>query len=110
MQVTRKVEFRSIFCAPSQKFKILAIPNVLAHGELYEHGFTKNAIIINFAQSHTQVPIDFSCTISKIQNTGHSQRISPWEVVRARFREKNSYEHGFMKKNMTVFNFAQCRT
>ncbi|RRT47132.1 hypothetical protein B296_00053945, partial [Ensete ventricosum] len=34
-------EFRSIFCAPSWKFKILAIPNVLARGKSYEHGFTK---------------------------------------------------------------------
>ncbi|RZS21245.1 hypothetical protein BHM03_00053861 [Ensete ventricosum] len=33
--------FRSIFCAPSQKFKILAIPNILAHGKSYELGFTK---------------------------------------------------------------------
>ncbi|RWV95224.1 hypothetical protein GW17_00042168 [Ensete ventricosum] len=36
-----KVEFRSVFRAPSQKFKILAIPKVLAHGKSYEHGFTK---------------------------------------------------------------------
>ncbi|RRT55000.1 hypothetical protein B296_00031534, partial [Ensete ventricosum] len=35
-----KVEFRSFFRAPSQKFKILAIPDVLAHGKSYEHGFT----------------------------------------------------------------------
>ncbi|RZS14603.1 hypothetical protein BHM03_00046313, partial [Ensete ventricosum] len=34
-------EFRSVFNAPSQKFKILAIPNVLAHGKLYEYGLTK---------------------------------------------------------------------
>ncbi|RWV76787.1 hypothetical protein GW17_00062493, partial [Ensete ventricosum] len=32
---------RSIFCAPSQKFKILAIPDILAHGKSYEHGFVK---------------------------------------------------------------------
>ncbi|RZR90602.1 hypothetical protein BHM03_00018512, partial [Ensete ventricosum] len=38
---TRKVEFRSIFCAPSRKFKILAIPNVLAHGKSYNLGFVK---------------------------------------------------------------------
>ncbi|RWV95753.1 hypothetical protein GW17_00041590 [Ensete ventricosum] len=37
----RKVEFRSVFHAPSRNFKILAIPNVLAHGKLYEHGFVK---------------------------------------------------------------------
>ncbi|RWV78523.1 hypothetical protein GW17_00060504 [Ensete ventricosum] len=36
-----KVEFRSSFCAPSQKFKLLAIPNVLAHRKSYEHGFVK---------------------------------------------------------------------
>ncbi|RWV85527.1 hypothetical protein BHE74_00000523 [Ensete ventricosum] len=50
------VEFQSIFRAPSQKlkilaipnvlahsrkFKILTIPNVLAHGKSYEHGFMK---------------------------------------------------------------------
>ncbi|RRT71186.1 hypothetical protein B296_00033867 [Ensete ventricosum] len=45
----------------------------------------KNATVINFVQSRAQrrVSIDFSCTISKIQNTSHSQRISPWEVIRA---------------------------
>ncbi|RRT31208.1 hypothetical protein B296_00059062 [Ensete ventricosum] len=36
-----KVLFRSIFCALSQNFKILAIPNVLAHGKSYEHSFVK---------------------------------------------------------------------
>ncbi|RRT33565.1 hypothetical protein B296_00042057 [Ensete ventricosum] len=45
----------------------------------------KNATVINFAQS--RVSIDFSCTVSKIQNTGHSCLI--WEVVQARFRKKN---------------------
>ncbi|RWV78522.1 hypothetical protein GW17_00060509, partial [Ensete ventricosum] len=35
------VEFRSVFRAPSRKFKILAIPNILAHGKSYEHGFMK---------------------------------------------------------------------
>ncbi|RWW47065.1 hypothetical protein BHE74_00046975, partial [Ensete ventricosum] len=32
------VKFRLIFIAPSRKFKILAIANVL-HGKSYEHGF-----------------------------------------------------------------------
>ncbi|RZS25727.1 hypothetical protein BHM03_00058962, partial [Ensete ventricosum] len=40
-KVAHKVEFRSIFHAPSQKFKILVIPNVLAYGKSYEHGFKK---------------------------------------------------------------------
>ncbi|RWW00894.1 hypothetical protein GW17_00036109, partial [Ensete ventricosum] len=30
-----------VFRAQSQKFKILTIPNVLAHWNLYEHGFVK---------------------------------------------------------------------
>ncbi|RWW38732.1 hypothetical protein BHE74_00056004 [Ensete ventricosum] len=46
----------------------------------------KNATVINFAQS--RVSIGFSCTVSKIQNTGLSHLISPWEVVQARFRKK----------------------
>ncbi|RWW39235.1 hypothetical protein BHE74_00055458, partial [Ensete ventricosum] len=37
----RRVKFRSVFRAPSRKFKILAIHNVLAHGKSYVHGFTK---------------------------------------------------------------------
>ncbi|RWV77831.1 hypothetical protein BHE74_00059831, partial [Ensete ventricosum] len=36
-----RVEFRSIFRAPSRKFKILAIPDVLALGKSCEYGFTK---------------------------------------------------------------------
>ncbi|RRT59578.1 hypothetical protein B296_00044380 [Ensete ventricosum] len=34
-------KFRLVFSAPSQKFKILAFSNALAHGKSYEHGFTK---------------------------------------------------------------------
>ncbi|RWW58539.1 hypothetical protein BHE74_00034613, partial [Ensete ventricosum] len=36
-----RVELRSVFHAPSLKFKILAIPNVLAHGKSYEYGLMK---------------------------------------------------------------------
>ncbi|RWW72764.1 hypothetical protein BHE74_00019402 [Ensete ventricosum] len=46
----------------------------------------KKTTIINFAQS--RVSIDFSYTVSKFQNIGHSQCISSWEVVHARFCEK----------------------
>ncbi|RWW60258.1 hypothetical protein BHE74_00032760 [Ensete ventricosum] len=42
--------------------------------------------LLTFRES--QVSIDFLCTISEIQNTGHSQRISPREAVRTRFRKK----------------------
>ncbi|RWW10126.1 hypothetical protein BHE74_00023432, partial [Ensete ventricosum] len=34
-------EVRSIFHAPSRKFKILVISNVLARGKSYEQDFTK---------------------------------------------------------------------
>ncbi|RRT31141.1 hypothetical protein B296_00056033 [Ensete ventricosum] len=36
-----RVEFRSVFRAPSRKFKILAINDVLALGKSYVLGFTK---------------------------------------------------------------------
>ncbi|RWW68051.1 hypothetical protein BHE74_00024451, partial [Ensete ventricosum] len=76
-------EFRSVFRAPSQNFKILAIPNIFAYRKLYEHNFGKNATTINSVQS--RISIDFSCTVTVFQNTSHSQRISLWEVVRTQF-------------------------
>ncbi|RZS24661.1 hypothetical protein BHM03_00057757, partial [Ensete ventricosum] len=36
-----EVEFRSVFRAPSQKFKILVFPNLFAHGKSYKHAFVK---------------------------------------------------------------------
>ncbi|RWW50801.1 hypothetical protein BHE74_00042903 [Ensete ventricosum] len=58
-------------------------------------------MVISFATScvQSQVSIGFSCTISEIQNTGHSRRISPCEVIRARFHETNEM----------VINFARSR-
>ncbi|RWV77902.1 hypothetical protein GW17_00061210 [Ensete ventricosum] len=50
-EVSSRDEFRSVFHAPSRKFKILAIPDILAHGKSYEHGFAENATVINFARS-----------------------------------------------------------
>ncbi|RWV86994.1 hypothetical protein GW17_00051056 [Ensete ventricosum] len=41
MTVINFARSHTVFRAPSQKFKILAIPDILAHGESYEHGFTK---------------------------------------------------------------------
>ncbi|RWW38513.1 hypothetical protein BHE74_00056246 [Ensete ventricosum] len=40
-EVMCRVEFRSIFRAPSRKFKLLAIPDVLAYWKSYMHGFMK---------------------------------------------------------------------
>ncbi|RZS23463.1 hypothetical protein BHM03_00056404 [Ensete ventricosum] len=120
-KATREVEFRLVFRSPSRKFKILAIPNVLAHGKSYEQGFVKKCNVhrlcaMSRAKSsfdrvfmhhlrkskyrpfETRVLIGFSCTISEIQNTSHSNRISPWEVVRAWFREK-FYGHKLCTKS-----------
>ncbi|RRT31453.1 hypothetical protein B296_00056622, partial [Ensete ventricosum] len=85
-----RVEFQSIFRALSWKFKILAIPDVLDHGKSYEHGFMKKRTGHKLSRSckQSRVSIGFSCTVSKIQNTDHSQRNSPWYVVRAWFHEK----------------------
>ncbi|RZS24513.1 hypothetical protein BHM03_00057593 [Ensete ventricosum] len=38
---TRKVKVRLVLRVPSRKFKILAIPDVLAHGKSYKRGFAK---------------------------------------------------------------------
>ncbi|RWW42684.1 hypothetical protein BHE74_00051742, partial [Ensete ventricosum] len=72
-------EFRSVFRAPSRKFRILAIPNVFAHEKSYKHGSAKKYDGINIMQSRARSggSIDFSCTVLEIQNTGHSKRISP---------------------------------
>ncbi|RWV77055.1 hypothetical protein GW17_00062172, partial [Ensete ventricosum] len=77
--VALRVLFRSVFCAPSRKFKIQAIPDVLAYGESYEHGFTKKLDGHILCANHAQkLSFDrFSCTILEIQNTGNSRRISP---------------------------------
>ncbi|RRT31372.1 hypothetical protein B296_00054179 [Ensete ventricosum] len=50
----------------------------------------KNATVINITRicAESRVSIGFSFTISEIQNTGQSQRISTWVVLRAWFHEK----------------------
>ncbi|RWW39697.1 hypothetical protein BHE74_00054945 [Ensete ventricosum] len=57
--ITRRVEFRSIFGAPSRKFKILANPEVFILGKSYEDGFVK---ILNSnklcTKSHAESSID----------------------------------------------------
>ncbi|RWV79219.1 hypothetical protein GW17_00059677 [Ensete ventricosum] len=107
-EFVRRDEFRSVFRELSQKFKILAIPDVLAHRKSYEHGFMKKCDGHKLCEtSCAELSFDrFLCTVSEIQNTGHSrristweviqntghsQRISPWEVVRIRFHEKTRW-------------------
>ncbi|RZS18825.1 hypothetical protein BHM03_00051149 [Ensete ventricosum] len=106
------VKFRSVFRAPPRKFKILAIPDMPMSRVSISFSCTvpkiqiighsrKYVMVISFATScvQSQVSIGFSCTISEIQNTGHSRRISPCEVIRARFHETNEM----------VINFARSR-
>ncbi|RZS29423.1 hypothetical protein BHM03_00063153 [Ensete ventricosum] len=59
----------------------------------------KNTTVLNFARRRAQsrVSIDFSCTISEIQNIGHSRCISTWEVVRIRFPEKTRRSYNVHK-------------
>ncbi|RWV98437.1 hypothetical protein GW17_00038711 [Ensete ventricosum] len=54
---------QSLVSASSQNFKILDIPNILARGKLYGHGFAKKRDGHNFAQR--QVSFGFSRTISE---------------------------------------------
>ncbi|RWW04576.1 hypothetical protein BHE74_00035953, partial [Ensete ventricosum] len=49
------VNVRLIFHAPSRKFKILPIPNVLAHEKSYEHGFMRKC---DGQKLHTKSRID----------------------------------------------------
>ncbi|RRT32345.1 hypothetical protein B296_00056668, partial [Ensete ventricosum] len=103
-RISPRVEFRSVFCAPSRKFKILAILDELAHesrfnrffvhclgnskywplptldhGKSYEHGFMKkcNGHKLSRSCEQSRVLIGFLCTVMEIQNTDQSQRISP---------------------------------
>ncbi|RRT81769.1 hypothetical protein B296_00012071 [Ensete ventricosum] len=82
-----RIEFRLIFRAPSQKFKILAIPNVLAHGKSYEHGFAKKH------KSHKR------CANVKFRSVFHalSQKFKILAIPDVLAHGK-SYEHSFTKK------------
>ncbi|RRT43662.1 hypothetical protein B296_00009319 [Ensete ventricosum] len=82
-----KVEFRSVFCASSRNFKILAIPNVLAHVKSYEHGFVKKC---NDHKTLCQVKFrSIFCALS-------------WNfkilVIPNVLAHRKSYEHSFTKK------------
>ncbi|RRT32489.1 hypothetical protein B296_00038285 [Ensete ventricosum] len=65
---------------------------------------TKHDGHILFAES---ISIGFTCTILEIQNTGHSRRISPWEVVRALFHKKKCDGHKLCAKSCVVSSFDQ---
>ncbi|RRT31945.1 hypothetical protein B296_00043916 [Ensete ventricosum] len=85
-----KVEFRSVFRAPSQKFKILPIPDVLTDRRSYEHDFVKklegHILCTNRAQGG--VLISFSCTIPKFKILAIPDVLA----------HGKSFEHDFVKK------------
>ncbi|RZS04391.1 hypothetical protein BHM03_00034723, partial [Ensete ventricosum] len=99
----RKVKFRSVFRAPCQNFKILAIPNVLAHVKSYEHGFVKkhNGHKIYAKLSFDQFfmhRLEISKLILAIPNVlahGNSYEILAIPNILAHGK---LYEHGFTKK------------
>ncbi|RWV84015.1 hypothetical protein GW17_00054305 [Ensete ventricosum] len=71
--------------------KYWSFPSYLPMGSVTSTLSQKNTTIINIARSHalSRISISFSCTVSKIQNTGLSRLISrPWVVVQASFRKK----------------------
>ncbi|RRT68374.1 hypothetical protein B296_00031702 [Ensete ventricosum] len=70
-EVAHRVEFRSIFHAQSRKLKILGIPDILARGKSYEHGFVKKCNGHKHCMQ-SRVSIGFSCTVLEIQNIGNS--------------------------------------
>ncbi|RWW37303.1 hypothetical protein BHE74_00057603, partial [Ensete ventricosum] len=54
-----KVKFQSIFRELSRNFKILVIPDVLAHRKSYEHDFVKKCIGHKLCtKSHTKLSFD----------------------------------------------------
>ncbi|RZS28548.1 hypothetical protein BHM03_00062152, partial [Ensete ventricosum] len=89
-EVKRRVEFRSIFGALPRKFKILAIPDVLAHGKSYEHGFTKKCDGHKLCAKHAQIRVSI-CFCAP------SQKFKILAIPDILAHGK-SYEHGFMKK------------
>ncbi|RRT40427.1 hypothetical protein B296_00044174, partial [Ensete ventricosum] len=90
IKVVREVEFRSVFRAPSQKFKIMAIPNILANGKSYEHGFKKKR------DGHEL------CAKSRVKSSldrffVQSQKFKIL-AIRNILSHGKSYEHDFAKK------------
>ncbi|RWW36293.1 hypothetical protein BHE74_00058692 [Ensete ventricosum] len=94
-----RVEFRSIFHAPYRKFKILAIPDLLAYWKSYVHDFMKKRYGHKFcAKSRSAWSFDWFF-LHRLGNSKywHARRISPWEVERARFRKKTRQSYTLRK-------------
>ncbi|RWV85513.1 hypothetical protein GW17_00052688, partial [Ensete ventricosum] len=87
IKVAYKNGFQSVFCAPHQNFKILAIPNVLlAHGKSYEHGFVEK---YNGHKICAKPHFD--------RFFGHCQNFKVLAIPNVLAHGK-SYEYGFVKK------------
>ncbi|RRT38799.1 hypothetical protein B296_00028614 [Ensete ventricosum] len=110
-RITRRVEYRLVFRAPSKKLKILAIPDVLAQGKSYEHGFTKKCDGHKLCANRARITIDFSCTVSKIKilsipnvlahvSIDFSCTVSKLKIlaIPVVLGHCKSYNHGFAKK------------
>ncbi|RRT83498.1 hypothetical protein B296_00001443, partial [Ensete ventricosum] len=94
-----KVEFRSIFQALSQKFKILAFPNVLVHGKSYEHSFMKK-----YDSHKVTRKVEFR---SIFRASSRKFKILAIPNVLAHGK---SYEHSFTKKYDGHKLYAKSRT
>ncbi|RWV77249.1 hypothetical protein GW17_00061945, partial [Ensete ventricosum] len=100
-----RFKFRLIFRAPSRKFKILAIPDVLAHGKSYEHGFVKK---LNGHKHCTKSHADSGFGQFFMHRLGNS-KYWPFPMYMSRkfkilaipnvLAHGKSYEHGFAKKH-----------
>ncbi|RWW37977.1 hypothetical protein BHE74_00056829 [Ensete ventricosum] len=97
------VSFRSIFHVPSQNFKILTIPNVLALGKSYEQGFMKKRDGNKLCEkSHFDRflvhRLSRNFKILTIPNVlAHSNNFKILAIPNVLAHGK-SYEHGFAKK------------
>ncbi|RWW54145.1 hypothetical protein BHE74_00039289 [Ensete ventricosum] len=104
------VSFRSIFRAPSQNFKILAISNILAHGTSYDHSFMKKCngykLCVKSCFDHF---FGHRIEISKYWPSQQRKILfrSIFHAPSRNFRilaipsvlaHEKSYEHGFVKK------------
>ncbi|RZS16929.1 hypothetical protein BHM03_00049002 [Ensete ventricosum] len=89
------VEFRLVFHALSQKFKILAIPDVLAQGKSYEHGFAKKHDDRKLCTQSREVArtVEFR---SLFHAPSRKLKILAIPDV---FAHGKSYEHDFRKKH-----------
>ncbi|RWW67513.1 hypothetical protein BHE74_00025040, partial [Ensete ventricosum] len=90
-------EFRSIFRAPSRKFKILAIPNVFSHGKSYEHSFVKkhNGYKLYKMSSFNWFFVHY------FGNLKYRSFPTYWAM--------GSHTSMVSRKNATIINFAQSR-